>query len=63
MKKAESILAYHSQFVVPEKNRRIVEWIRSANHYFGSRIGVEAAEPFFTREPLGLSGLEGIVGS
>jgi len=56
-KKREAIVAYHSQFVAPESNRRIVEWIDAANVYFGSRIGTIAAEPFFTREPVGLSGL------
>ena len=61
-RKEAAIVAYHSQFVAAEGNRRIVEWIRSANSYFGSRIGVAGAEPFFTREPIGLEGLEGIVG-
>ena len=59
-RKEASIVAYHTQFVLPEKNRRVVEWIRSANHYFGSRIGVTAAEPFFTKEPLGLVGLDAL---
>ena len=58
-RKREAIVAYHSQFVLPEKNRRVVEWIDAANAYFGSRIGTASAEPFFTKEPLGLSGLEG----
>ena len=54
-KKREAIIAYHSQFVVPERNRKVVEWIDAANVYFGSRIGTAAAEPFFTREPIGLA--------
>lgn len=58
--KRESIVAYETQFVKPEKNRRVVEWVLSANHYFGSRIGVEYAEPFFTKEPIGLTGLESL---
>lgn len=57
-KKREAIVAYHSQFVVPEKNRKVVEWIDAANVYFGSRIGTAAAEPFYTREPIGLSALD-----
>jgi bacillithiol biosynthesis deacetylase BshB1 len=61
-RKRDSILAYHSQFVLPEKNRRIVETIMAGATYFGSRIGTAAAEPFFTREPLGLSGFGGLVG-
>lgn len=56
-RKRDAITAYHSQFVMPERNRRVVEWIDAANTYFGSRVGTNAAEPFFTREPVGLSGL------
>ncbi|MCH2135970.1 MAG: PIG-L family deacetylase [Phycisphaerales bacterium] len=56
--KRASILAYETQFVLPEKNRRVVDWLASANHFYGSRIGTNAAEPFFAKEPLGLSGLD-----
>ena len=59
--KHDSIVAYETQFVMPEKNRRVVEWVASANTYFGSRIGVPSAEPFFTKEPIGLTGLDGLV--
>lgn len=58
--KRDAIVAYESQFVKPQSNRRVVEWIDAANVYFGSRIGTAAAEPFFTREPIGLSGLESL---
>ena len=60
-RKEQSILAYHSQFVLPENNRGIVEWVRAAGRYFGSRIGTPAAEPFATKEPIGLRGLEDLV--
>jgi bacillithiol biosynthesis deacetylase BshB1 len=60
-KKREAILAYESQFVIAEKNRRVVEWVDAANVYFGSRIGSSAAEPFFTREPIGLGSLDSVV--
>jgi hypothetical protein len=47
--------------VTAEKNRRVVEWIDAAGVYFGSRIGVAgSAEPFFTREPIGLGSLDGV---
>jgi len=59
--KEQAILAYHSQFVRPERNRRVVNWLRQMNGYMGSRIGVEYAEPFFTREPIGLNSLAGLV--
>ena len=60
--KRRAMLAYESQFVVPEKNRRIVEVMMASVTYFGSRIGTAAAEPFYTKEPLGLTGLQGIAG-
>jgi bacillithiol biosynthesis deacetylase BshB1 len=56
-RKREAILAYESQFVVPQTNRDVVKWIDAANVYFGSRIGTAAAEPFFTKEPMGLRDL------
>ena len=59
--KRSAILAYASQFVTPEKNRAVVTWIEQMNGYMGSRIGTDYAEPFFTREPLGLASLEGLV--
>lgn len=59
-RKREAIVAYRTQFVLPERNRRVVEWIDAANRYFGSRIGTEAAEPFFTKEPIGLTSLESL---
>ena len=62
-RKRDAIVAYETQFVLPEKNRPVVEWIASADHYFGSRIGVNAAEPFFAREPVGLTGFGGLVGA
>lgn len=60
-RKRRSIEAYHTQFVLPEKNRRVVEWVSDAASYFGSRIGTAAAEPFFTKEPIGLGSLDGLV--
>lgn len=59
--KERAIKAYHTQFVVPEKNRRVVEFVRELNGYMGSRIGVRYAEPFYTKEPLGLNALDGLV--
>lgn len=59
--KERAIKAYHTQFVLPEKNRRVVEFVRELNGYMGSRIGVRYAEPFFTKEPMGLNALDGLV--
>lgn len=60
--KRDAIIAYRTQFVLPERNRAVVEWLEAASRYFGSRIGTHAAEPFFTKEPLGLHSLGSIVG-
>lgn len=57
--KLDSINAYHTQFVLPEKNRRVVEWVRSSLDYMGSRIGVASGEGFYTKEPIGLDGMFG----
>jgi len=59
--KEQAIVAYESQFVIPERNRKVVQWLRHMNAYMGSRIGCEYAEPFFMREPLGLGGLGDLV--
>lgn len=60
-RKIDSIRAYHTQFVLPEKNRKVVEWVEASATYFGSRIGTAAGEPFFTKEPVGLGSLSGLV--
>ena len=57
-KKRDAIVAYESQFILPEKNRPIVGWIEAQDKYFGGRLRTETAEPFFTREPIGLNGLD-----
>jgi bacillithiol biosynthesis deacetylase BshB1 len=58
--KERAILAYESQFVTPERNRQVVTWLRQMTGYMGSRIGCAHAEPFFMREPLGLTSLDGL---
>ncbi len=55
--KTASIVAYETQFVLPEKNRGVVEWVEASGRYFGSRIRTQAGEPFFTKEPIGLTGI------
>ena len=57
-RKVDAINAYETQFVLPEKNRKVVGWLRQMNGYMGSRIGVEYAEPFFMKEPIGLTSLD-----
>jgi len=52
--KRDAILAYETQFVIPQANRRIVEWLDASGRYFGSRIRTAAAEPYSVLEPLGV---------
>lgn len=52
--KLRSIRAYETQFV--RANAHVVDWIEAGSRYFGSRMGVAAAEPFYTKEPIGLTG-------
>jgi len=59
--KLAAINAYHSQFAANEKNRAVPDWVRAQALYLGSRIGAAAAEPFFAREPIGLTGLDGLL--
>ena len=59
-KKREAIVAYESQFVIPENNRPIVDWIDAQDKYFGGRIRTETAEPFYSRETICLSDLSSL---
>ena len=60
-RKMESILAYESQFVAREQNRKIVDWIDAGARYFGSRIGVSHGEPFHVKEPIGMRSLNELI--
>jgi bacillithiol biosynthesis deacetylase BshB1 len=60
--KVRAVLAYKSQFVENEKNRGVVDWLAAEDRFMGSRIGTRAGEAFWTREPMGLGSLGGMVG-
>jgi len=60
-KKRAAILAYRTQFVDNPKNVAVIEWVNAQDRYMGSRIGTLAGEAFWMREPLGLTGLQGLV--
>ena len=59
-RKRDAILAYDSQFVKPERNRQILNWIDASATFYGSRINATTAEPFFVHEPIGLNSLENV---
>lgn len=58
--KRRAIEAYRTQFAENPINAGFPERMASQDAYFGSRIGVAAGEPFWMREPLGLTGLMGL---
>jgi bacillithiol biosynthesis deacetylase BshB1 len=57
--KIAAVKAYASQFVA--NNSPVTEMVKTLNGYFGGRIGTAYAEPFFTYEALGFSGLNELV--
>jgi bacillithiol biosynthesis deacetylase BshB1 len=58
-KKMQAMEAYQSQLV--QNASGVPEMVKTVNGYFGSRIGTKFAEPFFTHEVLGFSGLDQLV--
>jgi len=59
--KMEAIAAYRSQFVENEKNRHVLELIRSENAHWGFQVGTKFAEPFVMREHLRLTSAESLL--
>jgi LmbE family N-acetylglucosaminyl deacetylase len=59
-RKIDAVRCYASQFV--GASGHVPEMVRTITAYFGSRIGTRHAEPFFTHETLGFSGLDQLVG-
>lgn len=51
-RKMAAIKAYHSQFVVHEKNREVLLSIEHEAQYWGSQIGVRYGEPLLCKEYL-----------
>jgi hypothetical protein len=56
----EAIGCYTSQFTRNAAGE-VPAMVRTINGYFGGRIGVPYAEPFFTYEVLGLGGLDQLI--
>ena len=54
--KMAAVRCYESQFIW--NNSPVPEMVKTLSAYFGGRIGSAHAEPFFTHEVLGLSGLD-----
>ncbi len=60
-KKRESIMAYRSQVIEHLPNRELPEQVDVRDRFVGSRIGVVAAEPFWSRELIGLQSLDALL--
>jgi bacillithiol biosynthesis deacetylase BshB1 len=59
--KLAAMRCYESQLIRNDKAAHVIDMVRNINQYFGGRIGTEYAEPFFTHEVLGFSGLDQLV--
>ncbi len=55
--KMAAVAAYPSQFA----HNKVPDMVKTLTGYFGGRIGTAHAEPFFTYEALGFSGLDQLV--
>jgi N-acetylglucosamine malate deacetylase 1 len=60
-RKRAAVGAYRTQFDLNPKNDGFPDRLKAWDVYFGSRIGTETAEPFFSQEPIGLAGLSSLV--
>ena len=59
--KLAALRAYESQFVANEGNRGIMPMMEEAAHMWGTQIGVDAGEPFFSAEPIGIRSIAELV--
>jgi len=57
-RKMSAIGCYESQFVAGTASAGVPEMVKTINAYFGGRIGSAYAEPFFSHEVMGFSGLD-----
>lgn len=64
--KEEAIKCFESQFYNPKSkeretllsSKRFLDFIKSRDTHFGSMIGVDFGEPFYSIEPVGVSGFD-----
>ncbi len=60
-RKRDSIACYASQFPATARRPTVPERVAAADAWWGSLIGSTHGEPFWTREPVGLRSLQGLV--
>ncbi|MDA3937336.1 MAG: bacillithiol biosynthesis deacetylase BshB1 [Actinomycetota bacterium] len=59
--KIAALLEYASQFSDNPRNAGVIPSVTTAAHMWGGMIGVEAGEPFFSPEPIGIVAPETLV--
>ncbi len=61
--KMNSLRCYRSQLVdnVPEGKPGVIDSVADRSRFWGHVVGVRHAEPFASREPIGLSGLDSLL--
>lgn len=60
-RKVQAVERYRSQFAERPDGLHIGEAIRVAARWWGAQVRRPCGEPFLSREPLGLEGLEGVI--
>jgi hypothetical protein len=60
-KKIETVNAYESQFKAQKREEYISGKITDTGRHWGSLIKKKYGEPFFCREEIGVTGLNGLI--
>ena len=60
-RKVAAVAAYRSQFQDNEAARDVPQLVAQRDSYFGRLVGRPYGEPFFSREPLGVEDLRGLL--
>lgn len=58
-RKAEALACYRSQFAASSSSA--LDWVRRQAAYWGSLIGTDGGEAFFSREPIGLASVTSLL--
>ncbi|HDK26765.1 MAG TPA: bacillithiol biosynthesis deacetylase BshB1 [Candidatus Atribacteria bacterium] len=59
--KIEVIRCYESQFGPSPEDHQMFEWILNSNRYWGNLIGTKFAEPFISKEEIGIKDIEALL--
>jgi len=59
--KLQALRCYASQFSANPRNTALIDAMEDLGRFWGSRIGTDAGEPFFSAEPVGIRSVESLV--